>query len=121
MEQQSLTGRRTDIYETDPTKVLDRGQKFFERVYGKVAKRVMRQMDTSGTEDLGLIARLMYAHILSNTRILNGAETSYVLIAALIPQDVCCPPQTRSDIDDGVGKPAIEGPLERGSKWWSNA
>ncbi|KAG4411250.1 hypothetical protein IFR04_015611 [Cadophora malorum] len=88
VEQQSLTGRRSDIYETAPTKILDRGQIFFERVYGKVAKRVMRQLDTSGAEDLGLIARLMYAHILSNTRILNGAETSYVLIAALIPQDV---------------------------------
>ncbi|KAG4430770.1 hypothetical protein IFR05_013739 [Cadophora sp. M221] len=87
-EQQSPTGRRFDVYEVAPSEVLKRGQAFFEKVYGKIAGRVMRQMDTPGTEDLGLIARLMYAHILSNTRILNGAETSYVLIAALIPQDV---------------------------------
>ncbi|KAH7360508.1 AhpD-like protein [Rhexocercosporidium sp. MPI-PUGE-AT-0058] len=86
--EQSPTGRRSDVYEVAPSEVLERGQNFFEKVYGKIAKRVMRQMDTSGTEDLGLIARLMYAHILSNTSILNGAETSYVLIAALIPQDV---------------------------------
>ncbi|KAH9210855.1 AhpD-like protein [Leptodontidium sp. 2 PMI_412] len=87
-DQQSPTGRRFDIYEVTPSKVLQRGQNFFEKVYGKIAGRVMRQMDASGTEDLGLIARLMYAHILSNTSILNGVETSYVLIAALIPQDV---------------------------------
>ncbi|PVH85102.1 hypothetical protein DL98DRAFT_512033 [Cadophora sp. DSE1049] len=88
VEQEPPTGRRSDIYEVAPTRVLERGQNFFEKIYGKVAKRVMRQMDTSGTEDLGLIARLMYAHVLSNTSILNGVETSYVLMAALIPQDV---------------------------------
>jgi hypothetical protein len=49
----------------------------------------MTQMDNSGTEDLGLVARLMYSHILSNTSVLNGADTSFVMIAALIPQDVC--------------------------------
>lgn len=45
-------------------------------------------MDQSGTEDLGLVARLLYGYILSNTNVLTSAETSYVLIAGLIPQDV---------------------------------
>ena len=45
-------------------------------------------MDRSGTEDLGLVARLMYGYILSNTRILSPSETSFVLLAGLIPQDV---------------------------------
>jgi hypothetical protein len=45
-------------------------------------------MDRSGTEDLGLTARLMYGYILSNTNVLTAAETSFVLIAGLIPQDV---------------------------------
>jgi hypothetical protein len=58
-------------------------------VYGKVAGRVMSQMDNSGTGDLCLVARLMYSHILSNTSVINGADTSFVMIAALIPQDVC--------------------------------
>ena len=58
-------------------------------IYGKVFKRVMGQMDRSGTEDLGLTARLMYGYILSNTNVLTAAETSFVLIAGLIPQDVC--------------------------------
>ena len=61
---------------------------FFGMVYGKVADRVLDQMDNSGTEDLGLVARLMYSHILSNISVLNAAETSFVIIAALIPQDV---------------------------------
>jgi hypothetical protein len=67
---------------------MNRGQNFFDMIYGKIAKRVMRQMDYSGTEDLGLTARLMYGHILSNLTVLDSAETSYVMIAGLIPQDV---------------------------------
>jgi hypothetical protein len=50
-------------------------------------------MDTSGTEDLGLTARLMYGYILSNTNVLTAAETSFVLVAGLIAglilQEVC--------------------------------
>lgn len=45
-------------------------------------------MDRSGTEDLGLIARLFYGYVLSNTSILTPAETSLVLVAGLVPQDV---------------------------------
>jgi hypothetical protein len=67
---------------------MQRGQSFFDMVYGKVSKRVMGQMDRSGTEDLGLTARLMYGYILSNTSILSATESSFVLIAGLIPQDV---------------------------------
>lgn len=64
---------------------------FFDKVYGKVSKRVMGQMDRSGTEDLGVTARLMYGYLLSNTNILTPAESSYVLLAGLIPQDVSKP------------------------------
>jgi len=48
----------------------------------------MGQMDSSGTEDLGLLARLTYGYVLSNTKVLSAVETSYLLIAGLIPQDV---------------------------------
>lgn len=57
-------------------------------IYGKVSKRVMGQMDRSGTEDLGLTARLMYGYVLSNTNVLSAPESSFVLIAGLVPQDV---------------------------------
>jgi len=61
---------------------------FFDRIYGKVSRRVMGSLDRSGTEDLGMAARLNYSYILSNTSVLTAAETSYVLMAGLIPQDV---------------------------------
>ena len=84
----SPTLRATEIYDVPSSKILQRGQNFFDQVYGKISKRVMGQMDRSGTEDLGLTARLMYGYILSNTHVLNAAESSFVLLAALIPQDV---------------------------------
>ena len=49
---------------------------------------LQQQMDRSGIEDLGLTARLMYGYILSNLRVLNAKETSLVIVAGLIPQDV---------------------------------
>ena len=79
--------------------ILHRGQKYFDMIYGKVSKRVMSQMDRSGTEDLGITARLMYGYILSNTSVLSPSESSYVLLAALIPQDVrAFVPALRSDM-----------------------
>jgi hypothetical protein len=48
----------------------------------------MGQMERSGTEDLGLVAKLMYGYVISNTGVLSPVETSWVLIAGLIPQDV---------------------------------
>lgn len=84
----SPSSRADDVYNTPSSKILERGQDFFNKLYGKVAKRVMGQMDRSGTEDLGLTARLIYGYVLSNTNILTPAETSFVLIAGLIPQDV---------------------------------
>ncbi len=86
---ESPTLRRADFSKSALSRIEKRGQDFFGTVYGKVADRVMTQMENSGTEDLALVARLMYSHILSNASVLNGAETSFVMIAALIPQDVC--------------------------------
>lgn len=84
----SPTHRPAEIRSTPPAEILARGQSFFDALYGKVARRVMGRMDRSGTEDLGVTARLMYGYVLSNTRVLSPAETSFVLIAGLIPQDV---------------------------------
>ncbi|KAI8412810.1 hypothetical protein FOFC_06079 [Fusarium oxysporum] len=80
--------RHKDIYDTAPAKVLERGQTFFEAIYGKISRRIMGQLDRSGAPDLGLLARLTYGYVLSNTDVLTPAETSFVLIASLIPQDV---------------------------------
>jgi hypothetical protein len=82
------TSRHKDIYDTAPAHVLERGQYFFEAIYGKISRRIMGQLDRSGASDLGLLARLTYGYVLSNTDVLTPAETSFVLIASLIPQDV---------------------------------
>ncbi|KAJ4129953.1 hypothetical protein NW768_006925, partial [Fusarium equiseti] len=79
--------RHKDIYNTQPTQILQRGQNFFENIYGKISRRIMGQMERSGAPDLGLLARLTYGYVLSNTDVLTPAETSFVLIASLIPQD----------------------------------
>jgi len=84
----SPSARPVEVYDMPSSQILHRGQKFFDRVYGKVSKRVMGQMDRSGTEDLGVTARLMYGYLLSNVNVLSAVESSYVLIAGLVPQDV---------------------------------
>lgn len=86
-----LTSRRADLLDTPASQVLRRGEVFFNENYGKVAGRIMGQMDNSGTEDLGITARLVYGHLVSNMDVLSAVETSYVLIAGLIPQDVSKP------------------------------
>ncbi|KAI4260825.1 MAG: hypothetical protein L6R42_003862, partial [Xanthoria sp. 1 TBL-2021] len=80
----SPTGRSGELYDVPSPKIMQRGQAFFDQIYGKVSKRVMGQMDQS---DLGVTARLMYGYILSNTKVLSPAESSFVLLAGLIPQD----------------------------------
>ena len=84
----SPTGRPVELYDVPPSTILSRGEKYFSKTYGKVTGRVMSQLDRSGTEDLGITARLMYGYILSNTSVLSACESSYVLLAGLIPQDV---------------------------------
>ncbi|PSS02517.1 AhpD-like protein [Coniella lustricola] len=74
--------------ETTTAPILARGRAFFDKCYGKVAQRVMSSLDHCGTEDLGLAVRLTYGYVLSPTTILSEAETSFVMIAGLIPQDV---------------------------------
>ena len=94
------------------SQVLQRGQHFFDAVYGKVSKRVMGQMDRSGTEDLGMTARLMYGYILSNTSVLTAAESSFVLIAGLIPQDVSRSWFLVEQVDQRQVNPQLKGHLK---------
>lgn len=89
----SPTNRRHDVYDTPAPDVLGRGRRFFDGCYGKVAPRVMESLDHSGTEDLGLAVRLAYGYLLSTTSVLSEAETSFVMIAGLVPQDVSPAPQ----------------------------
>lgn len=45
-------------------------------------------LDGCGTPDLGSTARLLYAHVLSEMSVLTPVETSWVLVAGLVPLDV---------------------------------
>ncbi|KAI9806067.1 MAG: hypothetical protein M1833_004474 [Piccolia ochrophora] len=100
----SPTLRSTELSSVPPSQILHRGQRFFDRVYGKVSARVMGQMDRCGTEDLGVTARLMYGYLLSNERVLSAVETSWVLMAGLVPQDVN--PQLKGHLKGAVNNGA---------------
>jgi hypothetical protein len=116
--------RSADVYRTAPSDVLKRGQAFFDEVYGKAAGRVMNDMDHCGIQDLGLLARLAYSYVLSNIDILSEVETSVIMVASLIPQDVslrsdrgrpiasCKPVTTLS------GEPSTQRPSQRRDELW---
>lgn len=111
----SPTTRRHDV-EKDSVEILERGEMFWDRIYGKISRRIMSQMERCGTEDLAVTARLMYGHILSNTQILSAPETSFVLIAGLIPQDVWTSvPRTKNMYAESTftGQPTAQGSSQR--------
>lgn len=73
--------------DTSSAEIINRGKTFFDKVYGKVSKRVMGGMQNS-YDDLGVVAELMYAHVFSNVEVLGERDTSLLLVAGLIPQNV---------------------------------
>lgn len=50
----SPTSRAGDLYYASSAQIRQRGQSFFNKIYGKVATRVMGQMNRCGTLDLSL-------------------------------------------------------------------
>ena len=83
----SPTGRTSDIYKTSSSVILERGRHYFAKTYGKVADQITRSLSTS-SEDLGHTALLNYSYILSNVKVLSARESSFTMLAGLIPQDV---------------------------------
>ncbi|KAF5100048.1 hypothetical protein D0Z03_000883 [Geotrichum reessii] len=64
------------------------GADFFSKVYGKITKRVLGQLNTA-YPDLGWYTiDHVYDPLLSYTGVLSPKETSLVVIACLVPQDV---------------------------------
>ena len=64
------------------------GTAFFDQVYGKISKRVMGQMSTAYPDLAYYALDHVYGPLLSYTGILGPKETSFVVIACLVPQDV---------------------------------
>lgn len=64
------------------------GAQFFDQVYGKISKRIQGQLN-SAYPDLAVYAvHSVYGSLLSFTDVLSPKETSLVVVACLIPQDV---------------------------------
>lgn len=84
----------------------NRGASFFDAVYGKVARRILNQM-SGAYPDLGAYAiNQVYAPLLSFTDILGPKDTSLVVIACLIPQDVN--PQLKGHLKGGLNNGATK-------------
>ncbi|RPB01374.1 hypothetical protein L873DRAFT_1827230 [Choiromyces venosus 120613-1] len=83
----TTTHRRLSLQPAYHTQTLAQGSQFFETVYGKVTKRVMGGMRNS-YDDLAVVAELIYGHVLSNAEVIGARDTSFCLVAGLIPQDV---------------------------------
>ncbi|KAF3912250.1 hypothetical protein AA313_de0201398 [Arthrobotrys entomopaga] len=67
---------------------LNRGGQFFNTLYGpKISRKVLTNLQKS-SPDLQILATWIYALILSESTVLSPKETSFALIAALVPQDV---------------------------------
>lgn len=64
------------------------GAEFFDQVYGKISKRVMGQMATAYPDLAYYALDHVYAPLLSYTGVLSPKDTSLVVIACLVPQDV---------------------------------
>lgn len=89
---------------------LDRGASFFDAVYGKISPRVRNQM-ASAYPDLAQYAiNHVYAPLLSYTKILSPKETSLVVIACLIPQDVN--PQLKGHLKGALNNGATKEEVE---------
>lgn len=83
----TVTHRRLSLQPAYHANVMTRGSQFFETVYGGMTKRVMGGMRNS-YDDIAVVAELMYGHVFSNTEVIGKRDTSFCLIAGLIPQDV---------------------------------
>ncbi|KAJ8101279.1 AhpD-like protein [Lipomyces tetrasporus] len=67
---------------------VQRGTEFWNQVYGKVSRRVLSQMSAAYPDLAHYAIQHVYSPLLSYTGVLSAKETSFVVIACLIPQDV---------------------------------
>lgn len=77
---------RTEV--TSDVGSRDIGASFFDQVYGKISKRVIGNLRTSYPDLAQYTINHVYGPLLSYTGVLGPKETSLVVVACLIPQDV---------------------------------
>lgn len=66
----------------------ERGNDYWNKVYGKVSNRVTNQMSTAYPDLWEFTINHVYSPLLSYSEILSPQESSLVIIACLVPQDV---------------------------------
>lgn len=82
-----------------------RGLEFWDVVYGKVARRIKGQMDTSYPDLLQWTLQHVYGPLLSYTGVLGASQSSLVVVACLVPQDVN--PQLKGHLRGAVNNGAL--------------
>jgi alkylhydroperoxidase/carboxymuconolactone decarboxylase family protein YurZ len=65
-----------------------RGEEYWKKVYGKVSDRVSNQMNTAYPDLWEFTINHVYSPLLSFSEVLSPGESSLVITACLIPQDV---------------------------------
>ncbi|EEB07542.1 fungal protein [Schizosaccharomyces japonicus yFS275] len=80
-----------DVYARASDATVDtqkRGREYFGKTYGKVTQRVLDSMTNSSLDLANLAIDYAYGKVLSYSGVISPLETSFVIIAALIPLDV---------------------------------
>ncbi|CCH42254.1 hypothetical protein BN7_1798 [Wickerhamomyces ciferrii] len=103
------TKRNFDISNTQF--IRNRGQDFWNQVYGKVSTRIINQMETAYPDLWQYAKNHIYSPLLSYNDILNAKETSFVIIACLVPQDVN--PQLKGHLKGALNNGATEEEVEQ--------
>jgi len=111
-----------DFSPSQTEKIRDRGLKFWHQVYGKVSSRIITQMNTAYPDLWEYAKDHIYSPLLSYSDILTPRETSLVIIACLIPQDVN--PQLKGHLKGALNNGASYDEIEQArslsieiSKW----
>lgn len=87
-----------------------RGSAFWQSVYGKIGNRVKNQMFNAYPDLWQYAYNNVYGPILSFTEVISGKETSFVVVSALIPQDVnpTLKGHLKGALNQGASKEEIE-------------
>lgn len=80
--------RNTSIESNVIEEERERGNNLWRKVYNKISYRVQSQMESSYPDLWSYAINHVYAPLFSFADILNAKETSLVVVACLIPQDV---------------------------------
>jgi alkylhydroperoxidase/carboxymuconolactone decarboxylase family protein YurZ len=89
---------------------VNKGAAFFDQVYGKISSRVFNQLSTAYPDLAHYTIGHVYAPLLSFSNVLGPKQTSLVVIACLIPQDVN--PQLKGHLKGALNNGATREEVE---------